>query len=389
MERYSTFGGKALLFLLFLWSIRFLNLLVRMVFSPILPIIQDEFAIDHAGASSIFMFMSAGFGVALICSGLFSGKLGHKKSIVFSLALTGLAAFLIPLVHNFFLLYPFAFLLGFSVGLYLPSAIPLITDYYSERDWGKAIAIQDTGAAVGILAAPFTALGLLCFFPWRGIFVVLGCAFLISSVAFYSVAGEVKTGNAPSAVFKDIVRKKSLWLMAVIWIFGMGANLGIYSIIPLYLTKELDVQLGSANTILGVSRLGSIGAAIACGFFIDRFRLREFMFFTMMMAGIFTLLTALAPAQYVGIALFLQALFVAGIPIAGFVAIAKTFNREMRGLATGIIVAASTVFGSGMTAYLLGVSGDLYSFRLGIAVLGIFLALAAMLVFRIRELEQP
>ncbi|OPY66485.1 MAG: hypothetical protein A4E57_02804 [Syntrophorhabdaceae bacterium PtaU1.Bin034] len=115
------------------------------------------------------------------------------------------------------------------------------------------------------------------------------------------------------------------------------------------------------------------------------------MFFTIAMAmameGIFTLLAALAPVKYVGAALFLQALFVAGIPIAGFIAVAKTFNREMRSLATGIIIAASTVFGSGMMSYLLGVSGDLYSYRLGITVLGIFLVLASALVFRIRELE--
>ncbi|OPY66486.1 MAG: Major Facilitator Superfamily protein [Syntrophorhabdaceae bacterium PtaU1.Bin034] len=121
---------------------------------------------------------------------------------------------------------------------------------------------------MGILAAPFVALGLLCFFPWRGIFAVLGCVFLIASAAFYSVTSEVKISSAPRATFRDIVRKRSLWLMAAIWIFGMGANLGIYSIIPLYLTKELDVQIGYANTILGVSRLGSIGAAIACGFLL-------------------------------------------------------------------------------------------------------------------------
>jgi len=116
MERYSNFRGQALLFLFFLWFIWFVNFSVRIIFSPILPIIEDEFMVNHAKASSIFMFLSAGYGIAVVASGLFSGRLGYKKSIVFSLALLSLVAFLIPFVHNFFLLYLFAFVLGFSVG---------------------------------------------------------------------------------------------------------------------------------------------------------------------------------------------------------------------------------------------------------------------------------
>ena len=175
--------------------------------------------------------------------------------------------------------------------------------------------------------------------------------------------------------------------MAIIWICGMGANLGIYSIIPLYLTKELHLDMGYANTILGISRLGSVGVAIACGFLIDRFDLRKIMFLVMIITSVVTVLMGLAPAKYVGIVLFLQALFVTGLFPVGLVAIAKTFNREMRGLATGIITAASTVFGSGIIPYFLGISGDLYSFRLGITILGIFVALASTLVFHLKELE--
>jgi MFS family permease len=387
MERYSNFRGQALLFLFFLWFIWFMNFSIRMVFSPILPIIEDEFMVNHARASSIFIFLSAGYAVAVIASGLFSGRLGYKKSIVLSLALLSLVGFLIPLVRNFLLLYLFAFVVGFSVGLYIPSAIPLITEYYSEKNWGKAIAIHDTGAATAILAIPFVALLLLHFFPWRGIFVVFACIFLICSVVFYFVSTEVKITNPPKAVFGDIVKIRSLWLMAIIWIFGMGANLGIYSIVPLYLTKELHLNIGYANTILGISRLGSVGVAIVCGFVIDRFDLRKVMCLVMIITSIFTVLMSLASVKYIGVVLFLQASFVTGFFPVGLVAIAKTFSREMRGLATGIILAVSVIFGGGIMPYLLGVSGDLYSFRIGITVIGIFVALGSTLIFRVKELE--
>jgi MFS family permease len=386
MEQYSNFRGKGLLFLFFLWFIWFANFSVRIIFSPILPIIEDEFMVNHARASSLFIFLSAGYGFAVIVSGFFSGKLGYKKSIVFSLALLSLVTFLIPLVHNFFLLYLFAFMLGFSVGLYIPSAIPLITEYYSEKNWGKAIAIHDTGASTAIFATPFVALFLLHFFPWPGIFMVFACTFLVCSIVFYFAGSEIKIGSPSKSMFKDIVKIRSLWLMAIIWIFAAGANLGVYSIVPLYLTKELQLDIGYANFILGISRLGSVGVAIACGFIIDRFNLRKIMFSMLVVSGIFTVLLGLAPVKYVGIVLFLQAFFVTGFFPMGLVAIAKMFRREMRGPATGIILAISTVFGSGIIPYFLGISGDLYSFRLGITVLGIFTTLSSALIFHLKKL---
>lgn len=387
MERYSSLRGKALLFLFFLWFLWFTNFITRIVFGPILPLVEDEFMINHARASSIFIFLSGGYGTAVIVAGFFSGKFGYKKSIVLSLGLLGVIAFLVPLVQSFYLLCFFVFVIGFSVGFYLPSAIPLITEYYSEKNWGKAIAIHDTGAPSAIFATPFVALFLLHFFLWRGIFIVLACIYLVCSIIFCFVSSEVKVSNPPKTVFSDLIKIKSLWLMAVIWVFGAGANLGIYSIVPLYLTKELHLNIGYANTILGFSRLGAVGMAIACGFLMDRFNLRKIMFMVMILTGILTVLMGFVSVRYIGIVLSLQAFFVTAFFPVGLVTIAKTFNREMRSLATGIILAVSIVSGAGLIPYLLGVSGDTISFRLGIAILGIFTALSSTLILNLKELE--
>ncbi len=388
MERYTNLNGKALVFLFFLWFLWFTNFSLRVIFSPILPILEDEFTVKHAWASSIFIFLSAGYSLAMIASGLFSSRLGYKKSIIFSLTLLSLVAFLIPLVHKFSLLFFFAFALGFSVGLYLPSAISLITEYYAEKNWGKAIAIQDTGASGAIFAIPFIVLGLLHFFPWRGIFIVFACVYVICLVIFCFASTEVKIASPPKAMLREIVRMRSLWLMAAIWFFGASANLGIYSITPLYLTKELHLSVSYASTILGVSRLGSVGVAIACGFLIDRVNLKKFMFFVLIITGILTVLLGLVSVNYIGIVLFLQASFVTGFFPIGLVAIAKIFSREMRSMATGFILAVSMALGGGVIPYLLGISGDLYTFRSGIAILGILVAVTSALPFSLKELDE-
>ena len=195
MARFEEFRGRALLFLFFLLFIWFISFSVRIIFSPILPIVEDEFMVNHARASAIFTFMSAGYGISVILSGLFSGRIGYKRSIVTGLALLSLLNFIIPLVQNFYVLYLFAFVLGFAHGLYIPSAIPLITEYYAEKNWGKAIAIHDTGASSAIFATPLVALVFLQFIPWRGIFVVYGLFFTACLLVFIFVTTEVKIVN--------------------------------------------------------------------------------------------------------------------------------------------------------------------------------------------------
>jgi NNP family nitrate/nitrite transporter-like MFS transporter len=387
MAKYTDLRGKALLFLLCLWFLWFINFTIRMVFSPILPLVEDEFIVSHAQASGIFVFLSMGYGVAVIISGFFSGTFGYKRSIFSSLLLLSLISFAIPFVHTFWLLYVFAFFIGLSVGFYLPSAIPLITEYYAENNWGKVIAIHDTGASIAIFSAPFIALFILRFFSWRGIFVVFAFIFLAAALVFSFACSEVKLDNPPKTVFRDLIRIRSLWLMAILWIFGAGANQGIYAIIPLYLVKELGLALGYANTILGISRLGAIGVAISCGILIDRFNLRIVMFLVLLITGVLTVFMGVVSAGFMGIILFLQAFCVTAFFPVGLVAIAKTFSREMRSLAAGIILAVSIVSGGGLVPYLLGLSGDLYSFRLGIVVFGVFVALSSLMVFHLKELE--
>jgi NNP family nitrate/nitrite transporter-like MFS transporter len=107
----------------------------------------------------------------------------------------------------------------------------------------------------------------------------------------------------------------------------------------------------------------------------------------LIVTGVLTVLMAVVSARHVGIILFLQAFCVAGFFPAGLVAIAKTFNREMRSPATGVIIALSIVNGGGVIPYLLGLMGDLYSFRIGLLVLGILVGLSSRLVFDLKELE--
>jgi NNP family nitrate/nitrite transporter-like MFS transporter len=333
------------------------------------------------------MFQSMGYASSVCFAGFYSGRFGYKRSIALSLAISSFVLFLISFVKVFSAFYIFSFILGFATGIYLPTVIPFITEYFAENNWNKSIAIHDSAASISIFSTPLIILFFLHFCTWRGVFEVFAIAFLISAMIFYSISDEIKIVHSEKRRLSNLLKKQSLWATIIIWTFASGSNTGLYLIVPLYLTKELSLSIGYANSILGTSRLGGIGVAVLCGFLVDRFSLRKLMFVMLFLSGVFTVLTGVAPVRFIGFSLFFQAIFVTGFFPVGLVTVTKMFSRETRSMATGIILAFSVIFGSGLVPYLLGFAGDLLSFRFGISLLGILVCLSSLLIFSLKELK--
>ena len=387
MSRFTSLRGTAFLFLLFLSSLWFLNFVGRTILSPVLPLIEDEFLISHAKASSIFIFLSIGYGISIFFSGLLSGTFGYRKSIIVSLLVTALMFFLIPVVKVFVALYAFAFIIGVATGIYIPAVIPLITSYYDEIIWSKTIAIHDSSASLGVFAAPLVAIFLLRFFQWRGVLGVMGFIFVIAAIMFYLLFHELKVARVTKAVLGKFIRRRALWVLSIIWVFAASTSIGVYYITPLFLTKELYLDIGYANTIFGISRLGGFVVAISSGFLVSRFSIRTIMASILIISGASTAFVALAGIKFIGLALFLQASFIYGFFPAGLIAISRIFDLNIRGLATGFIFGFGVIIGWGVTPYLLGLSGDHLSFKFGILLLGLAVMLSSNLVFLLKELR--
>lgn len=120
------------------------------MFSPVLPLIEDEFQISHARASSLFIFESFGYEIPIFSPGVLSGIFGYKRSILGSLIVSAFIFFSIPFVKVFATLYIFSFIIGLATGTHLPAVIPLITSYYGEKLWGTSIAIHDSKASIAV-----------------------------------------------------------------------------------------------------------------------------------------------------------------------------------------------------------------------------------------------
>jgi NNP family nitrate/nitrite transporter-like MFS transporter len=387
MARFESLKGRALFFISLAWLLWFMNFMSRTIFAPILPLLEDEFGVTHAQAAAIFTSISLGYGLSLFFSGVYARFLGFRRSVAVSIAASSIPFSLVSFVRVFELFYVLGFVLGLAVGMYLPSMLSLITDYYHEKMWGSVIAIHDSGASVSTTAAPFVALLILSFLPWRGIFILLGIASALCAILFYLNSQEVPMVKGRNYFLGALWKKRSLCIMGTLFIFAGGTSLGLYVIIPLYLVKELSLDVSYANTIFGISRIGAAIAAISAGFFVDRFSLKKTLFSIVCASGLLTFALGLCSVAWLKVILFLQAGAIIGFFPVAFVAISRIFDRESRGQAIGFVATLNVVFGSGVVPYLLGLSGDLVGFRFGICLIGILTTLSSGLLYFLRELR--
>jgi MFS transporter, NNP family, nitrate/nitrite transporter len=384
MKRFRSLTGKAILFLLFMWFIWMLNFTTRSILSPVLPLVEDEFGVTHARATSLFIFTALGYAPTVFFSSVYTKILGPRKSVMLSMVLLGLICLAIPLVKLFDLFYVITFILGIGAGLYIPAAIPLLTEYYEEREWGKVIAVHDSGAQISIAVTPFLALLLLLFLPWRGIFLVIGFALLCCAALFWACSEETHSSGSRKYFRWELLKSKPLWIIALMWTFMAGSTMGLYYVAPLYLTKELGLTVQRANAMFGISRIGGAIVGISSGFLVDRFGSRKLVLPLVVVTGLLTALVAVKDVWWTQVFLFAQAAVSAGFYPIALVRVSRMYDAESRGQAVGLMITLGVV-GLALFPYLLGVAGDLISFRVGFVALGGLTMLSAGLLRFLKE----
>ena len=193
--KFISFLGPILLFT----NIFFLNFIARIIFAPLLPSIQKDLALAHVEAASLFLFLSMGYSVALLCSGFVSHRLQHRKTIILSAVAVGLSLAGIAFCHGLWTIRAGLLLLGLASGLYLPSGLASLTAMVDTRHWGKAIATHELAPNSSFFVAPLLAEGLMMWFSWRGVLVFLGVCSILTGVlfSFFGKGGDFR-GEAPN-----------------------------------------------------------------------------------------------------------------------------------------------------------------------------------------------
>jgi NNP family nitrate/nitrite transporter-like MFS transporter len=344
--------------------------------------IEDNLSLSHGAAAGLFTSLSIGYSLSLLVMGRFASIWKYKRTVVIGFLSTGLVLIFLQWAERYLAFHVVFFLLGITTGTYLPSIIPIITETYEYKHWGKAIGFHDSAASFSIFSIPLLVAFGLYFLSWRRLLLVLGIASLLLPIFFWKVSLEPKEEiSQQGSRYLDLFRRKTIWIMGLLWMFSGASSMGIYSILPLYLIKEQGIDFHFANILFGISRAGGVFVSILVGFLGDRFGFRKMLVMSIFTTGLSTIGLSLSyTLPLILISLILQAhLSFAFFPI-GLATISKLVPLSERSMATGVILSLGVVLGLGVTPFILGVVADHINFQAGILGLGILTTLCSLTV---------
>lgn len=368
------------------WCLWYLNFSTRTIFSPILPLIEDGLLLSHGKAGGLFISLSIGYSLSLLAVGRLTLTWGYKKVVAIGFLGIGLVFIGFQFLESYLSFHLLFFLLGLGTGTYIPSILPIITETYEPRNWGKAIGFHDSAASFSIFTIPIVIAYGLQFFPYKILLLFLGIIALIFPLFFWKVSVEPKKEPLKHGEgFKDLFKRRMVWIMILLWILSSGSSMGVYSILPLYLIKERGVEFELANNLLGISRAGGMAVPLLIGFLVDRYGYRAILFLSLLLTGLSTIGLSIATSlSLIFIFLVFQAFLSLGFFPVALVTISKLASISNRSMMLGVIMSIGVGFGMGLIPFLLGWTADLLNFRVGIFYLGILTTFSSFSVLLLK-----
>ena len=376
--------------IVFLTLIFFLTFISRFIFAPLMPTIGKELAITHSQAGSVFFLGSVGVLIGSLISGFISARINHRGTLLLSTFCLSLSLLVCYFTGSLWAIRVIMFVLGMCAGLNLPSVVATIAAMVDRQDWGKAMAVQQIAPPLGLVSGPLVSVIFLTWFSWRGTLACIGLFCGIIAFAFYKYGkcGDFP-GDAPSpSLLKIILAGRSFWIMVVLLALGMGAQVGIYAMLPLYLVTERGLDAESANTILGISQVSALFMTFFAGWVTDRIGEKRAIFLFLAASGIATVLVGSLSGFWLKASVFLlPALAVCFFP-PGFAALSRIVQPNMRSLAAALAPPSAFILGGGLLPAALGYMGQTHSFGLGIVLAGSIIILGSTLAFPLKLLEK-
>jgi predicted MFS family arabinose efflux permease len=349
----------------YLAGIAFLLLLSRLVFSPLLPVIEDDLGLTHAQAGALFFFISLGYSASMLLSGFVAGRLNHRRTILVAVCVVTASLLALSVCGGLRCLQVLLLVLGAGCGLYTPSAIAVITELVEKSRRGRAIAIHEIGFNMSFVMAPMVVRLFLPSFTWKvslrfiaGVMAVTGILFLL-----FGSGGRTRGEPPRLRLLRDILSRPQLWIIGVLFAMAIGAEVGVYSMIPTYLVRSEGMELNRVNTLLSLSRVSGLVMIFLTGWIADRFGVKLLIAVVLSLAAVITAMMGFSHQILLLVAVFAQPLVIICFFPAGLRALTDVFPPRLLSLARSYMIPFAYFFGAGLVPAGMGIlaEGGLFS----------------------------
>ena len=157
-----------------------INYIDRQTLSVLAPYIKTEFHWDNTTFALLIIAFRIAYAFGQSLSGRFLDRIGLRRGLPLAVAFYSLSAMATTFSTGLASLAACRFLLGAGESANWPGAAKAVAEWFPRRETGWAVAIYDSGSAVGSAIAPLLVYSVYHFFnDWRPAFFLTGCLGLL------------------------------------------------------------------------------------------------------------------------------------------------------------------------------------------------------------------
>lgn len=253
--------------------------------------VKSDFALNDTLANLLPMMVFVWFAICSIPTGVLMGRIGRKKMVLYSLALTSLSMILPLLGYSFPVVLVAFMLLGISNTMLQVSLNPLLMDMIRPERVTSMITLGNFVKAISSTLGPLiVSMAVGKFQNWHLIFWVYAILSLFSFLCLLPVRTEetkfVETQKGISSIWGLLKSSKMLLIFSVI-LLSVGFEIGLMTTVPKYLVERCSSPIAEASIGCSVYFVGRTLGTFLGSFLFTRFNAKRMMIWSVLGGIIF------------------------------------------------------------------------------------------------------
>jgi len=217
--------------------------------------VKQDFALSDTLANMLPMTLFLWFAVLSVPTSIIMNKLGRKRTVILSMAIT-LLAMLLPLVaYNFPMMLVAFGLLGIGNTIIQVSLNPLLTNVVRDDRLTSSLTLGQFIKAIAAFLGPIiAAVAAASFGNWKLVFLIFAGITVISGLWLQFTFIHEKPVDQSFSSFGtsfSLLKDKTILMLFLGIIFVVGVDVGLNTTIPKFLMERCNILLEKAG--LGTS----------------------------------------------------------------------------------------------------------------------------------------
>jgi len=371
-----------------LWLTWLWNFSYRMMFTAIMPALQFSMQLSNEAIGLLVGSLFLGYAVLSYPFSLASGKLSEKWTICGGVVLTTISLLAFSASRSFVSLVVLGFVAGAGLSAYLPQGLSLLSKEYPMHQVGSVMGLHETAAPLGQTLGPLFVWSAIATLGWSGCLQAWSLySFVICIMVLFLVPEGKRIVKPSSKRAKELHTSNSLLftmitVQAAVW----SCNLGLLSMLPVYLAQTFLLDVSYVAFILGISRITGAAGQLTGGYLSDRLgRARILLFSTMMVFIATAWITSVPFSGFYVIGLFFQGIVSSAFFPIFFAMISDITHQSNRAKMLGLTNSIAAFIGGTLSPAVIGFLSDRFSFRIAFLypiMMGVVGCVGALYVWR-------